>query len=124
MESPSADYGIAISRLWNRHQLTGNVTDLPRSGRPRSTQRQDHLFVTNALRDGTQTAAQLQQQLFYDTEVLVATQTEKKQEEEKCTCRSAASSSSQHCAAIECQPSPGKEGMVSTPSEVDCHTVV
>ena len=66
-----------ICSLQNRRQQTRNVTDLPRGGRPRSTQRQDHLFVTNALRDGTQTAAQLQQQLFYDTEVLVATQTEK-----------------------------------------------
>ena len=28
-----------ISRLWNRHQQTGNVTNLPRSGCPRSTTR-------------------------------------------------------------------------------------
>ena len=26
-----------ISRLWNHYQQTGNVTDLPRGGRPRST---------------------------------------------------------------------------------------
>ena len=26
-----------ISRLWNHHQQTGNVTDLPRGGRRRST---------------------------------------------------------------------------------------
>ena len=49
-----------ISRLWNHHQKTGHVTDLPRSGRPRSTtQRQDHLLVTHALRDRTQNASQL-----------------------------------------------------------------
>ena len=49
MESPSADYGIAISRLWNRHQLTGNVTDLPRSGRPRSTTADDRLWHVTCL---------------------------------------------------------------------------
>ena len=55
------------------------MIDLPCSGRPRcTTRRQDHLLVTNALKARIKNAAQLQQQLFYDTEVLVATQTEKK----------------------------------------------
>ena len=39
-----------ISRLCHHHQQTGNVIDLPHSGHPHSTQPQDHLLVTNALR--------------------------------------------------------------------------
>ena len=36
-----------ISRLWNRHQQTGNVTDIHSAGRPRATTRQqDRLLVT------------------------------------------------------------------------------
>ena len=38
-----------ISRLWNHHQQTRNVTDLPCSGLCSTTQRQDHQLVTNAL---------------------------------------------------------------------------
>ena len=41
----------------------------------RSIQRQDHLQVTNSLRDRTQNATQLQQQLFRATGVRVSTQT-------------------------------------------------
>ena len=38
-----------ISRLWNCHQQTGNVTDLPRCGRPRSTtQRPKFVLPLNA----------------------------------------------------------------------------
>ena len=33
-----------ISRLWNRHQQTGNVTDLHYSGRPRSTTAPSFIF--------------------------------------------------------------------------------
>ena len=41
-----------ISRLWNCHQQTGNVTNLPNSGHPCSTtQCQDNLQVTSALTD-------------------------------------------------------------------------
>ena len=53
-----------ISRLWNCHQQIGNVTSLPCSGPPHSTtQWQDNLLVTNASRDQTHNATQLQQQL-------------------------------------------------------------
>ena len=34
---------FVISRLWNHYQQTGNVTDLPRSGLPRSTTADDRL---------------------------------------------------------------------------------
>ena len=65
-----------ISRLWKRHQRNGNVTDLPRSGRPRSsTQSQDHLPVTNALKDRFQKPSRLHQQLFHATEARVTNQT-------------------------------------------------
>ena len=65
-----------ISRLWNCYQQTENVTGLPHSGCPHSTTRhQGHLLVTNALRDWTQNACQLQQQFFRATRVWVTTQT-------------------------------------------------
>ena len=67
-----------ISRLWNRHQQTGNVTDFPPSGRPRSTtRRQDHLPVTNALGGQISNATQLQQQQFHAPGVRVTSQTVK-----------------------------------------------
>ena len=65
-----------ISRLWNRHQQTGNVTDIHRAGRPRATTRQqDRLLVTSALRDRHQNATQLQRRLYQVTGVQVSTQT-------------------------------------------------
>ena len=65
-----------ISRLWNCYQQTENVTGLPHSGCPHYTTRhQGHLLVTNALRDWTQNACQLQQQFFRATGVWVTTQT-------------------------------------------------
>ena len=66
----------AISRLWNRHQQTGNVTDIHRDGRPRATTRQqDRLLVTSALRNRHQNATQLQRRLYQVTGVQVSTQT-------------------------------------------------
>lgn len=57
-----------ISRLWNRHQQTGNVTDIHRVGCPRATTRQqDHLLVTSALRNRHQNATQLQRPLYQVT---------------------------------------------------------
>ena len=65
-----------ISGLWNCHQHVGNVTDLPCSGRPHSTTpHQDHLLVTNALKDRTQSATQLQRQLLHAGGVRVTTRT-------------------------------------------------
>ena len=65
-----------ISGLCNSHQQTGNVTELSCSGRPHSTTpHQDHLLVTNALKDRTQSATQLQRQLLHAGGVRVTTRT-------------------------------------------------
>ena len=65
-----------ISQLWNRHQQTGNVTDIHRVGCLRATTwQQDRLLVTSALRNRHQNATQLQCWLYQVTGVQVSTQT-------------------------------------------------
>ena len=41
---------LTISRLMNRFQQTGNVTDRPRSGRPRKTMPREDRFLTTLSR--------------------------------------------------------------------------
>ena len=65
-----------IRQLCNRHQQTGNVTDIHRVGRPRATTRQqDRLLVASALRNRHENATQLQRRLYQVTGVQVSTQT-------------------------------------------------
>ena len=65
-----------VSRLWNRHQQTENVTDIHRAGRPHATSRQqDRLLVTSALRNRHQNTTQLQRRLYQATGLQVSTQT-------------------------------------------------
>ena len=65
-----------ISRLSNRHQQAGNVTDIHRVDRPRATTRQQvRLLITSALRNRHQNATQLQRRLYQVTGVQVSTQT-------------------------------------------------
>ena len=110
-----------ISGLCNSHQQTGNVTELSCSGRPHSTTpRRDHLLVANALRDRIQNATQTAAAAF-PRHWSSGHYTNNEEPSTRC---SAACSLSERCAVIECQPSPGKEGLVSTPSEVDCRTMV
>lgn len=53
-----------VSRLWTRYRRTGQVADLQRSGRPKSTNgRDDRLVVNQALRNRRLTATDLQQYL-------------------------------------------------------------
>ena len=69
-----------ISRLWNCHQQTGNVTDIHRVSHPHATNRQqDRLLVTSALRNRHRNATQLQRQLYQITGVQVSTQTVRNQ---------------------------------------------
>ena len=98
-----------IIRLWNRHQQICPVVgvNVPQSNA-------SHLLVTYALSYRTRNETQLQQQFVHATGVHVTAQ----------TVSNRLHVSPLHGAAIECQPSPGKEGMVSTLSEVDCRTMV
>lgn len=65
-----------VSRLWLRYQRTGEVADLHRSGRPRSTNRRDDRLVVNqALRNRSLTSTDLQQYLRRVSGVTVSTQT-------------------------------------------------
>ena len=53
-----------VSRLWARYQRHGSVTDMQRSGCPRSTSRRDDRLVVNqALSNMSLTSADLQQYL-------------------------------------------------------------
>ena len=89
------------------------MTDWPR--------RQDHLQITNVLRDRTQNATQLQQQLFHATGVRVTITyplTARVVGAPLMTSQPVSCSSSD--SATECQQSPGKKG----PLEADCRTTV
>lgn len=65
-----------VSRLWTRYQRNGAVSDLQRSGRPRSTsRREDRLVVNQSLRDRSLTSTDLQHYLRRVRGVTVSRQT-------------------------------------------------
>lgn len=65
-----------IGRLWTRFLDTGNVTNRPRSGRPRSTTQREDRYLTNcALRQRRVTARQLSNHLRTTTGTVISDQT-------------------------------------------------